>query len=131
MDLSVLKKKLSVYRAQDGSLKNISDELLYELLVSWESWEGSSKEFFSVLGSSGTQMASVIGRAKRYKREGRFGSSEFKELVIEGQQSDAASSKPILGSPGGCSGIEFVWPDGRMVRFSDLDKLLEFMKRTA
>jgi hypothetical protein len=131
MDLSILKKKLSVFRDQGGSIKNVSDELLYELLVSWESWEGTPKDFYSALGSSYKKMAGVIGRAKRYKREGRFGSSEFKEVVVEGQETDRANGGPQAITSSSCHVIEFVWPDGRMARFSDLDRFLEFMKRIA
>lgn len=125
MDLTILKKKLSVYRGDGGSLKKISDELLYELLSSWESWDGSPKDFYSALGTNGKQMASVIGRAKRYKREGRFGSSEFREAVLEGQPAEATNA-----SDSGSKAIEFVWPDGRSIRFPDLDRLVEFVRRT-
>jgi hypothetical protein len=130
MDLTVLKKKLSVFRNQDGLLKNISDELLYELLASWEAWDGSSKEFYSALGTTASKMAPVIGRAKRYKREGRFGSSEFKEVVVEGQEEGGG---PGTGSTArsSCCAIEYVWPDGRIVRFSDLGNFLEFIKKSA
>lgn len=128
MDLTMLKKKLSVFRDQDGSIKNVSDELLYEILVSWERWDGNPKDFYSALGSGYKQMAGMIGRAKRYKREGRFGSSEFKEVVVEGTDAVNASHS-ITGSP--CNLIEFVWPDGRVARFSDLDRFLEFIKKTA
>lgn len=131
MDLVILKKKLSVFRDQGGSIKNVSDELLYELLVSWESWEGTPKDFYSALGSSSKQMAGVIGRAKRYKREGRFGSSEFKEVVVEGQNPEPAPGGSLAAPTNLCNVIELVWPDGRIARFSDLDRFLEFMKRTA
>ncbi len=131
MDIAILKKKLSVFRDQGGSIKNVSDELLYELLVSWESWEGNPKDFYSALGSSYKQMAGVIGRAKRYKREGRFGSSEFKEVVVEGQNSEPVGGGHPSAHSTPCNVVEFVWPDGRIARFSDLDRFLEFMKRTA
>ncbi|HYX12959.1 MAG TPA: hypothetical protein VE944_01045 [Nostoc sp.] len=131
MDLAILKKKLSVYRDQGGSIKNVSDELLYELLVSWESWEGTPKDFYSALGSSSRQMAGVIGRAKRYKREGRFGSSEFKEVMVEDQNREPATGGSLAAPASPCNVIELVWPDGRIARFSDLDRFLEFMKRTA
>ncbi len=131
MDIAILKKKLSVFRDQDGSIKNVSDELLYELLISWETREGNPNDFYSALGSSYKQMAGVIGRAKRYKREGRFGSSEFKELAIEGQNPESVNSSHPTPQSLPCNVIEFVWPDGRIARFSDLDRFLEFMKRTA
>ena len=126
MDISVLKKKLSVYRDQEGSLKNVSDEVLFELLVGWESWDGSPRDFYSALGSNGKQMASIIGRAKRYKREGRFGNGEFREAVVEAQPTEVQPASTSSGKL-----IEFVCSDGRLVRFSDLDCLVEFMRRTA
>jgi hypothetical protein len=125
MDLSVLKKKLSVYRDQGGSVKNVSDELLHDLLVGWESWDGSPKDFYSALGTNGRQMAVVIGKAKRYKREGRFGDREFREAVVE-EPGETASGHVPLGKV-----LEFVWPDGRLVGFGDLDSLVEFIRRTA
>lgn len=126
MDLSVLKKKLSVYKDQKGGLKRISDELLHELLVNWESWDGSSASFYSALGTNSQQMAPAIGRAKRFKREGRFGSAEFREAVVDGQPSVAAPSDNSGGRL-----IEFVWPDGRLIRFNNIDCLVEFLRRSA
>lgn len=131
MDIQVLKKKLSVFRDQDGSIKNVSDELLFELLVGWESWEGTPKDFYSALGSSYKQMAGVIGRAKRYKREGRFGSNEFKEVIVDGRTAEGYHGGSQAATVGSCNVVEFVWPDGRMARFSDLDRFLEFIKRSA
>lgn len=125
MDIQALKKKLSVYRDADGCFKNLSNEILYELLVGWENWEGSPASFYSGLGTNFKQMAGVIGKAKRYKREGKFGSADFKEVVVEGSNSNATARTD------GCQVIEFVWPDGRMVRFSEVDKLLDFIKRSA
>ncbi len=128
MDLQQLKKKLSVYRDQDGCFKNLTDDILYELLISWESWDGSPKDFYSALGSNHSQLASTMGRAKRYKREGRFGSSEFKEIAIKGQDLDGNG---VADSSSCTNMIEMVLPDGRKVRFPKLENLLEFMKRTA
>ncbi len=128
MDIQVLKKKLSVYRGTDGLFKNLSTEILYELLLAWESWDGATKDFYSALGSTGNQMAGVIGRAKRYKREGRFGESEFKEVLV---QSNANQPQSEANSPQPCSQIEFVFPDGRLVRFAEVDSLLEFIKKSA
>ena len=36
MDNSTLKKKLSTYVTDKGYLKNVSEEILFELLKSWE-----------------------------------------------------------------------------------------------
>ena len=130
MDLQLLKKKLSVYRDQDGCFKNLSNEILYELLISWESWDGSPKNFYSALGTNHKQMASAMGRAKRYKREGRFGDGDFKEITVEDQDKSTGGNAGDVGKSS-CNMIEFVWPDGRKVRFPKLDGLLEFMKKSA
>ena len=62
MDFVTLKKKLSTYVSAKGYLTNVSDEVLYEVLVAWENWTGSSKEFYRGLGFSQTQMAGIIGK---------------------------------------------------------------------
>ena len=48
MDLVTLKKKLSTYESEKGYLKNVSDDVLYEVLVAWENWTGPTKDFISV-----------------------------------------------------------------------------------
>ena len=82
MDLVTLKKKLSTYESDKGYLKNVSDDVLYEVLVAWENWTGPTKDFYRGLGFSHAQMAGVVGKAKKLKREGHFGSGEFKALKV-------------------------------------------------
>jgi hypothetical protein len=38
MDTVTIKKKLSAYVSDKGYLKNVSDELHFEVLVAWENW---------------------------------------------------------------------------------------------
>ena len=126
MDLSTLKKKLSTYLSAKGYLTNVSDEVLYEVLVSWENWTGSSKEFYRGLGFSHTQLAGLIGKAKKLKREGYFGSGEFKQVGVE------VNPVPSDTTPvGPCIGVEIVWTDGRIIRFSGVDMLIDFLKKAA
>ena len=103
MDLVTLKKKLSSYTSDRGYLLNVSDEVLYEVLIAWENWTGPSKDFYRSLGFSQKQMASVIGKAKKLKREGYFGEGDFKQIKI-----DSSAALPV-GSGGG--GVEVVWND--------------------
>ena len=126
MDFVTLKKKLSTYVSAKGYLTNVSDEVLYEVLVSWENWTGSSKEFYRGLGFSQAQMAGIIGKAKKLKREGHFGASEFKQLTVEGEPASAAVS-PLAP----CTGAEIVWTNGRLIRFSGVDMLIDFLKKAA
>ena len=126
MDNTTLKRKLSTYVSDKGYLKNVSDEVLYEVLLAWENWTGSSKEFYRSLGFSQTQMASVIGKAKKLKREGYFGNSEFKEIKVEGMVPDAA-----VGALGPCPAAEVLWSNGKVIRFSGVDLLLDFLKKAS
>lgn len=123
MDLISLKKRLSTYSSDKGYLKNVGDDVLYEVLKAWELWTGPAKDFYKALGFSSRQMASVIGKAKKLKREGYFGVEGFKEINIE--PTDSAS--PL--SP--CSGVEVIWKNGQVLRFSQVDTLVEFLKKAA
>ena len=124
MDNVTLKKKLSSYASDKGYLKNVSEDVLYEVLVAWENWTGSSKEFYRSLGFSSRQMASIIGKAKKLKREGHYGEGEFKPVNVESLPDDPASTTHDLA-------IEIVWANGRVIRFSQVDQLVDFLKKSA
>jgi hypothetical protein len=123
MDLSILKKKISSYRTAKGSLTKVPDELAMEILYYWEQWSGAASGFYKAIGVNPKKMASVLGKAKRLKREG-FGVSEFKELQIEPTTGQIMELSP-------CTGLEVVWRDGQLIRFSQVDLLLEFLKKAA
>ena len=125
MDNLTLRKKLSSYTSDKGYLKNVPDDILFEILIAWEHWTGPSKEFYSSLGYTYSQMASLIGKAKKLKREGYFGDEDFKQLKI------STESAATAGSSAHCDAAEIVLPDGKMVRFSNVDFLLDFLKKTA
>ena len=124
MDNVTLKKKLSTYLSDKGQLRNLNEEILYEVLVAWENWSGPSPEFYRSLGFSYKQLAGLIGKAKKLKREGYFGSSEFKQVKVEQPSADSVDASPCLGA-------EVVWPGGRIIRFQSVEMLLEFLKKAA
>ena len=121
MDLEVLKKKLSTYRGEGGRIRGVNDDLLLEILHAWEQWTGSSKEFYRSLGSSKTGIASMIGKAKRLKREGH--SMPFEEIKVEGI-TNIDNPSPIV-----CD-IEVVHKD-KIIRFRKVDPLIEYLKKAA
>lgn len=121
MELEVLKKKLSTYRGEGGRIRGVSDELLLEILSAWENWNGTSKAFYRSLGSSKTGMASMIGKAKRLKREGH--TLPFEEIKVEGI-SDTPSPSAIA-----CD-IE-VQDKNKIIRFRKVDLLIEYLKKAA
>jgi hypothetical protein len=125
VDNATLRKKLSTYKSDKGYLKNVSDDVLYEVLVAWENWSGPIKDFYRSLGFSHSQMASVVAKAKQLRREGRIGDGEFKAVKIEGQIDGPATAMDP------CRGVEVVWGNGRIIRFAEVDMLLDFLKKSA
>lgn len=120
MDLEILKKRISSYRTPTGRITRVPDELLIDILKAWEVWTGPASGFYTALGADHRKMASLIGRAKKLKREGFFPEENFKEIQLE---SPAVS--------GDCTGIELVWDNGRLIRFLEVDKLVDFLKKVA
>ena len=97
------------------------------MLVAWENWTGPSSDFYRSLGFSFRQMAGLIGKAKKLKREGAFGSQEFKAVRVEGAPPSAATA--VVEGP--CAAAEIVLSNGQVVRFSGVDHLVDFLKKSA
>ncbi len=125
MDLEVLKKKISTFRGDGGRVRITDDSLLMEILLSWEQWTGPSKDFYRAIGVSQTGMASIIGRAKKLRRDGHFPADDFKEVKIAELNSVASGSLPP------CSGIEVAWGSGKLIRFIEVDQLVDFLKKVS
>ena len=122
--LVTLKKKLSTYVSDAGRLKNVSDELLFEVLTAWEGWTGTATDFYRGIGFSYKQMASIIGKAKKLKRDGHFGAGNFKEVTIGGLEEIEVAS----GSISSGTLIELDRGRGVVIRFPHVGQLVEFLK---
>jgi hypothetical protein len=126
MDTEILKKKISTFRGEGGRVRITDDTLYMEILAGWEQWKGPIKEFYRAIGVSKTGMAGIIGKAKKMRRDGHFPASEFKEVKVEG------ATDGVRGIPHGpCVGIELGLTDGRIIRFPEVDVLLEYLKKAA
>lgn len=125
MELEILKKRISSFRTEGGHVKNVSDEVLMEILHAWEQWVGSAQQFASAIGLNRNSIPKLIGKAKKLKREG-FGGGDFKEIKLEG-----ATDGVVAMSSGPCSGIELSWDQGKIIRFPLVDQLIEFLKKAA
>ena len=124
MDLEILKKKISTYRGEAGRVRITDDLLLMEILHAWEQWIGPAKGFYSAIGVSAKGMASVIGKAKKLRREGHFPIEEFKEIKIE-------PVAPMGEDPSGLCKIELNWEGKQLIRFALVDQLIDFLKKVA
>lgn len=123
MELEVLKKRISTFRGEGGRVRITDDIVLMEILTAWEQWTGPQGDFYRAIGVSQKGMASIIGRAKKLRREGHFPVEEFKEIKVL----PSSGSSPT----GPCEGIELVWDQGRVIRFPEVDKLLDFLKKVS
>lgn len=122
MELEVLKKRISSYRTPSGKITRVPDELLVDILQAWEQWTGPSSGFYSAIGADSRKMAKLIGKAKQLKRDGHFPVEEFKEVKIAGSES-------LLQSP--CQGVEIIWDNGKLIRFSQVEYLIDFLKKVS
>lgn len=120
--LEILKKKISTFRTEGGHVKIKDDALFMEILVAWEQWTGPATGFASAIGVNRNAVSKLVGHAKKLRREGHFPAEEFKEIKVD--------SVPAVGSTP-CVGIELGLTDGKVIRFPQVDSLLEFLKKAA
>lgn len=121
MELEVLKKKLSAFKGEGGRIRNVTDDLLLEVLSAWEQYPGTAKEFYRGIGSSKTGIASLLGKAKRLKREGAV--VPFNEVKFEGIGDNPSSASIICD-------IE-LQENNKIIRFRKIDLLIEYLKKVA
>jgi len=122
METMVLKKKLSTFKTSTGRLTRVSDDVLVEVIRSWEQWPGTSTDMAKELGLTMRQLVILVEKAKKRLRSGEIPEEEFKEVQVEGAVPGAGS---MVGA------IELVWDQGRVIRFSAVDQLVEFLKKGA
>ena len=125
MDLEVLKKRISSFRTDGGHVKGVSDEVLMDMLIAWEHWTGPAKAFASAIGMNRRSIPKLIGKAKKLKREG-FPPEEFKEIKISESPSNLIS---LVGGP--CQGVEILWDNGKLIRFQQVEQLVDFLKKVS
>lgn len=128
MDNTKLKKKLSTFRSPKGLIKNVSPDVLHELLKAWENWTGPTMEFYQSIGVSHRQAAGILGKAKKLHREGAFGALEFNEVKV-GELLPGIVGPTGTGGP--CTAIELNWEGGKVIRFPQVEQLLDFLKKAA
>jgi hypothetical protein len=126
MDNAVLKKKISTFRTPKGSLTRIPDDILIEVLQTWEQWSGTSTDMAKELGVTMRQLVILVEKAKKVIRDGGYPMSDFKEVKVENSPSNIVS---LHGGP--CMGVEIMWDNGKLIRFQQVEQLIDFLKKVA
>jgi len=120
VETAIIKKRLSTFMSPKGSLASVSDEVAIDVLRGWETWTGTGVEYAREIGISSSQLGTMIQKGKNLIKKGVVTESEFKEL----------SAPPASVSPMG-SAIELRLENGRVVGFSQVETLIDFMKKYA
>ena len=122
MDNAILRKRLSTFKSGKGSLTRVSDDVLFDVIRVWEEWPaGKSGDLAKELGIDRYQLVFLIKKAKQLKRKGAFPVDGFKEIKVE-------SASVAAGIP---CGIELAWENGKLIRFSQVEQLVDFLKKVA
>jgi hypothetical protein len=123
MDNAVLKKRLNTFKSAKGTLRKVSDEVVIDVLRAWENWSGTAAELYRELGLSKMQLVTMIQKAKRLIKSGVVAESDFKEVKV------ATSSQSTFSED--CRVIELVWAEGKLIRFGQVEQLVDFLKKVA
>ncbi len=117
--LIVLKKRLSTCRSPKGSLVSIPDDLIIEIVRSWEKWTGSSKALYAALGIKKEQLACIINKGKRLSKEHKDKLGPFTPVEVKSQPCD--ENTPMVLS----------LDKKKSIRFYQVNDLIEFLKKSA
>ena len=127
MDNAVLKKRLNTFKSAKGTLRQVSDDVVIDVLRTWENWPGTASDLYRDLGLSKMQLVTMIQKAKRLIKNGVITESEFREVKLPVPSGAGGTGFP--GAP--CIGIELAWDQGKIIRFSEVSQLVEFLKKVA
>ena len=123
METAIIKKRLNTFKSSKGTLRDVSSDVVMEVLRGWEGWTGKTADFYREIGLSKMQMVTMIQKAKRLVKSGAVMEGEFKEIA-----------NPVLASEisggSGVGGMELRLDANRMLRFWQVDHLVEFLKKS-
>jgi hypothetical protein len=122
MDNAILRKRLSTFKTAKGNLTRVSDDVLFDVIRMWETWTGKSTDLARELGINVKQVGFLVKKAKKLSREGLMPNEGFKEIKIE-PLGIASATNPC--------GIEISWDNNKIIRFAQVEQLVDFLKKVA
>ena len=122
METTVIRKRLNTFKSAKGTLRRVADDVVMEVLRGWESWTGSAADYYREIGISKQQLWVLIKKGKNLVKSGKVLESEFQEIGL------SAVGHSVVPNSGG---IEFQLDATRMIKFAQVDQLIEFIKKTS
>jgi hypothetical protein len=124
MDLIILRKKLDGFRAPNGSIRDVSPEVLWELRQAWESFTGPIDQFRSEIGIHTGTLRNLLSAAKKLNHAMASAGS----VALHEQIGEAVSGAPQVDK----RGLELIYDGGaKVIRFPDVETLIDFLKRAS
>ena len=123
METAIIRKRLNTFKSgKKGIIRRVSDDVVIEVLRGWESWSGTSADYFREIGITKQQLAVLIKKGKNLVKSGKVMESEFREIGV------SALGEAGLSNGGG---MELRLDGNRTVKFVQVDQLIEFIKKTS
>lgn len=122
MESAIIRKRLNTFKSAKGKLTRVSDDVVIEVLRGWESWPGKAVDYYRDIGITRQQLWVLIKKGKSLVKSGRVTESEFREISL-----------PMVGQDVGLGGIgmELKLDANRAIKFSQVDQLVDFIKKTS
>lgn len=115
----ILKKRLNTFKTGKGSLIGLPDDLVLDVIRTWERWTGTSKSLCQGLGIKDKQLAFIIKKGKRVLKDGKEKLGPFTPVEVKTPPDDQKA--PII----------LMWDKKRSIRFYQVGQLVEFLKQAA
>ena len=129
MELTILKKKIDGFRAPNGSIQKVSPEVLWELRQAWEHFTGPADEFRRELGVKQGTLRNLLVESKKLNHMLASASGLDLGSGSPGGEQAGGSSEPLSSSGGS---LELIYDRGeKVIRFPNVDTLIDFLKRAA
>jgi hypothetical protein len=116
----ILKKRLNTCRSSNGRLSGIPNELIVDIVKSWERWSGSAKSFYQSLGIKKQQLAIIIKKGKRLFKDGKDQLGAFTPIEV-----------PIETVSDNKTPIILRWDKKKSIRFYQVAHLVDFLKKVS
>ena len=124
MDLMILRKKLDGFRLSNGSIRDVSPEVLWELRQAWEHFTGPLEQFRSEIGVKVGTLRVLLASGKKLNHA----MASADKVALQEQLSEP-SEAALQSSQGG---PELIYDHGeKVIRFPNVDSLIDFLKRAA